>query len=77
MGNKKNENAAAEPAKIAPPQEETKYSVDEYVKAAEAVFGAGTSPDIVRAAFKKAGKNEAGISEAKKLVEEFANKEVK
>ncbi len=64
-------------AETASGQGEALYTAAEFASAADAVFGAGTSPDIVRAAFWKAGKEVATVQEAKKLVEAFAKKEVK
>ena len=52
------------------------YTVDEFAKAAGKVFGEGTSPDIVFAAFKVKGIDSATVEDAKKLVNAFANKEV-
>ena len=56
---------------------EATYTADEFAKAAAKVFSKAYSPDIVRAAFAMAGKKEATKAEAKKIVEEFAKKEVK
>lgn len=56
---------------------EAVYTADEFAKAAAKVFSRPYSPDIVRAAFAVAGKKEATKEEAKKIVEEFAKKEVK
>lgn len=53
------------------------YTVDEFVQGAGTVFGKPFSPDIIRAAFFVAGITEATVEDAKKLVEEFAYKEVK
>ena len=61
----------------AAPKKEAEYSVREFARAAESVFGAGTSPDIVQAALLKAGKNSFTVAEAKELVKAFAYKEVK
>lgn len=52
------------------------YTVDEFARASETVFDEPYSPDIVRAAFFFAGITTATKEEAKKLVEEFAHKEV-
>ena len=51
--------------------------MEEFVKAADSVFGKHYSPDIIRAAMKVAGKTEATKEEAKKIISEFAEKEVK
>lgn len=56
---------------------EVNYTVDEFAKAADTVFGAGTSPDVVRAAFRKHGLTAATTAKARKIVEAFAKKEVK
>lgn len=51
------------------------YTVDEFAAAPKSL--GVTSPDIIRAAFKVAGKTEATLEEAKKLVLDFKKKEVK
>ena len=51
------------------------YTVDEFASAPQSV--GVKSPDIVRAAFKVANKDNATIEEAKKIVETFKKKEVK
>lgn len=56
---------------------EVTYTVDEFAMAAVTVFGAGTTPDLVRAALGKNGLKIATVSQARKLVEAFAKKEVK
>lgn len=53
------------------------YSVDELARAADKVFGKGTSPYVVRAALRMKGVESATVDDAKKLVEAFAHKEVK
>lgn len=53
------------------------YTVEEFVRAADSVFGKHYSPDIIRAAMKVAGKETATKAEAKKIISEFAEKEVK
>lgn len=53
------------------------YTVDEFVRAADTVFGKKYSPDIIRAAMKMAGKETATRSEARRIVTQFAEKEVK
>ena len=58
-------------------KEESTYTVEEFVKAADSVFGTHYSPDIIRAAMKVAGKDTATKAEAKKIISEFAEKEVK
>lgn len=58
-------------------KEESTYTVEEFVKAADSVFGKHYSPDIIRAAMKVAGKDTATKAEAKKIISEFAEKEVK
>lgn len=59
-------------AKASPAPE---YSAAELTQAAGKVFG--QSPDIVSAALRVAGVKSATITEAQKIVKEFANKEVK
>ena len=56
-------------------QEVSTYTVDELAKAPEAV--GAKSPDIVRAALKRAGLESATVEEAKEIVKKFKNKEVK
>lgn len=51
------------------------YTVDEYANAPQSL--GVSSPDIIRAAFKVAGKKEATTEEAKAIVNKFKNKEVK
>lgn len=51
------------------------YTVAEFARASEKVFG--VSQDIVTAALRMAGKQAATVEEAKKIVKEFASKEVK
>lgn len=52
-----------------------KYTAAEFARASEKVFG--VSQDIVTAALHMAGKQTATVEEAKKIVKEFASKEVK
>ena len=54
----------------------TKYSADEFVAAANSVFGGEFHPDIIKTALKLAGVKEATIDEAKTIIKEFAYKEV-
>ena len=54
---------------------EPTYTVEEFVAAPSALDV--ESPDLIRAAFKNAGKEEATVTEAKKIVNEFKKKEVK
>lgn len=73
-----------EPAKSTPeeapkeeaPVEEMKYTADEFAAAAETIFGKGIGPDLVKAAFSRAGVKELSVTEAKDLVTKFAKKEV-
>lgn len=51
------------------------YSAAELVGAARKVFG--VSPDIVTAALRMSGITSATVVDAKKIITEFANKEVK
>lgn len=50
------------------------YSLEEYASNPESL---DASADMVRAAFTFTGKTEAELKEAKKLVKDFKNKEVK
>ncbi len=61
------------PAKQA--KSEPVYTKDEFEKAALKIFG--VQSEIVTAAFKTAGKTEATIPEAKRIVESFMKKEVR
>ena len=72
---KATENAAAEAAVQKGPVEPL-YTADEFVAAAETVFGKGITPDLIRAAFARAGVKELSKADAKKLVNNFAKKEV-
>lgn len=51
------------------------YTVDEFANAPSSVDA--KSADIVRAAFNVAGKESATLDEAKKIIKDFKNKEVK
>lgn len=67
------QKTAAKAAGTAAPEAE--YSAKELVSAARSKFG--VSPDIMAAALKTAGLTRASKSQAKKLAEAFAKKEVK
>lgn len=54
---------------------ESVYTVEEFAKAYKKLDA--STPDIVNAAFACAGKKEATLTEAKKLVMAFKTKEVK
>lgn len=71
------ENGAAGGNEAKKGENTSTYTVDEFVKAADSVFGKHYSPDIIRAAMKVAGKKVATKEEAKKIISEFAEKEVK
>lgn len=77
MSIKKEEMAAPEAAaaKTEAQAKEDIYSADELVGAARSIFK--VEPECVRAALNYAGKNGASLTEAKKLVNKFMNKEVK
>ena len=51
------------------------YTVDEFAAAPKSLNV--NSPDIIRAAFRLAGKDKATVEEAKKIVTDFKKKEVK
>lgn len=61
-------------AKVTNVAVESTYAVAEFVKASKKL---NASPDIVKAAFKCAGKTQATLEEAKKIVNTFKSKEVK
>ena len=56
---------------------EARYTVDEFAAASKTVFGEEYNADLVRAAFFLNRIKEATTTEAKKIVTEYANKEVK
>jgi|GEM_PF-1123083 len=57
--------------------EESVYTVEDFLAARTTVFGKRVRPECIIAAFKIAGKTETTVSEAKKIVNDFRNKEVK
>ena len=59
---------------VSEPAQESTYTIADLVKAHK-VFN--TSHEIVAVALKLAGKERATVEEAKKIIEEFKNKEVK
>ena len=73
MATKKNAEAVPEAKETVAA---VQYTADEFAEAAGSVFGTGTSPDTVRAAFRVNGVKKATVEEAKKLVNAFAKKEV-
>lgn len=66
-----NEKTTAKPAVKA---NAVTYTVEEFASAPETVGVA--SPDIIKAALRVAGKTEATVEEAKKLVKDFKEREV-
>ena len=56
---------------------EATYMAAEFAKNAAHLFGPRANADLVTAAFKVAGRQNATLSEAKTIVEEFMNREVK
>lgn len=56
-------------------ENESVYTVNEFVKASKTAFDKPYSPDIVRAAMKMAGKTEATRSEAAEIIKRFLGKE--
>ena len=54
---------------------EVTYSIKDFAGQAKRMFG--TTPEAVTAALRLAGKEAATIEEAKKIVKEFLEKEVK
>lgn len=78
MSNEQNKKATenkattiVQPKKVVEPT----YTVAEFVAAPSTLDV--QSPDLIRAAFKQAGKEEATVTEAKKIVNDFKKKEVK
>lgn len=55
-------------------QQESFYTIEEFASNANELFG--TMPECVTVALKIAGKESYPLSEAKKIVEHFLNKEV-
>lgn len=55
--------------------EEVKYSVNDFAGQADKLFG--TTPEAVRTAFRFSGVKDATIEEAKTIVREFLEREVK
>ena len=60
-----------------PAEAETAYTAAEFAQNAARLFGTRATADIVTAAFRVDGKETATLSEAKKMVEQFMNKEVR
>lgn len=72
MGEKTKKTPAREPI-----IQETQYTMEELAAASETVFGKGTMPECVIAAFRVEGIKKATKSEAQKLVKKYLTKEVK
>lgn len=77
MATKKTIEAVEAQAEETVATDEVTYTISELSAAAKTVFGEGMSPDVVTAALRKHGKPSYTVSEAKKLVKAFAEKEVK
>ena len=56
---------------------EAVYTIAEFAGNAARLFGERANADLVTAAFKVAGRQEATLSEAKVIVEEFMKREVR
>lgn len=56
---------------------ESVYTVEEFASNAAHLFGERATADLVTAAFKVAERQDAALSEAKGIVEQFMNKEVR
>ena len=56
---------------------ESVYEVTEFAGNAAHLFGERANADLVTAAFKVAGRQEATLSEAKDIVEKFMKREVR
>lgn len=74
MANKKTEIAEVKKEAPAVKEQESVYTAKQL---ADAYKFFETGREIVVVALKQAGKKEATVSEAKKIIEEFKNKEVK
>lgn len=55
---------------------EATYTMEEFVEARDKVFGEGTLPQLVMAAFRFNKVEKATVAEAKKLYKEFAERKV-
>ena len=62
-------------AKTAPAETAATYTAAELIAAAPEKFG--VSPDVATAALRMAGKKTATVEEARTIITEFANREVK
>lgn len=62
---------------VATPIIEAEYTVQEFARASEKVFGSGVTPDIVVAAFVVNNITKATRSKAIEIVKTFSQKEVK
>lgn len=76
MSKQKTTGASNAPEETAAAAGEATYTVAEFAGAAEKVFGAGITPDVVTAALLTHGITATTVAEAKKIVKAFAEKEV-
>lgn len=67
--------AEAKTAAAAPAETAATYTAAELIAAAPEKFG--VSPDVATAALRMAGKKTATVEEARTIITEFANREVK
>ena len=67
--------AEAKTTAAAPAEAAATYTAAELIAAAPEKFG--VSPDVATAALRMAGKKTATVEEAKTIITEFANREVK
>ena len=67
--------AETKTAAAAPVEAAATYTADERIAAAPEKFG--VSPDVATAALRMAGKKTATVEEARTIITEFANREVK
>lgn len=78
MANKENTTSQTERAAQAKTERtEAEYSAAEFAASVSSIFGKGTTPDCVIAAFRMAGVKKATKSKAKEIVSKFLQKEVK
>lgn len=67
--------AETKPTAAAPVEAAATYTAAELIAAAPEKFG--VSPDVATAALRMAGKKTATVEEARTIITEFANREVK
>lgn len=71
------EAETAEQAIVPKEEDKAMYAAEEFAKASGTIFGRPFHQDIVIGAFKMAGKTEATVEDAAKIMSEFLGKEVR